>query len=200
MKVQSPVISSALRARLGLDGSGGFPMEASDTIVPVAIVANVVDTLTTNIVPAWQACYSAAVAAQYSYASLNWNPSALDAVTEEIVVRRVTLNSPTAQRVYLGLTGALAATLGFQSPRRKVQSLQASNLAGQCGFQSTAVAPGTFLPNVGRIVYVPANTDVTLDFPGGITLDAVNGALIAINNVVNTDLYASFEWDEYRRS
>jgi len=199
MRVQSPVISSALRERLGLDGSGSFPMEAGDVIVPVAIVASVADELTTNIVPAWQAVYAAAVAAQYSYCALTWPSGALAQVTERLHVRRLTLNSPTAQRVYVGLTTALAVTLGFQSPRRKIGSLQSSNLAGQGGSGSNAVAPGAFLPNVGKIVYCPANIDVTLDFPDGVIIDNVNGALCAINNVVNSDLYASFEWDEYRR-
>lgn len=199
IRVQSPVIGSALRDALNLAAAGGMPLFASDTIVPVAVVANVEDQVQQNRVDGWQLAIGNATAAQYTYATLEWQAAGIDYGTEYVEVHGVWLNSATAQRVYIGQMAAPAITSTVGLPQIKRGSQVASALSCRAGTSSTASIPTTFLPRLAGQTVLPVNTPIYHSFNRPIILDQPGQALVVIGSTVNLELYASFEWEEYRR-
>lgn len=199
IRVQSPVIGSALRDALNLAAAGGMPLWASDTIVPVAVVADVQTAVQQNRIDAYQLAISPAVAAQYSWAALEWQGGAAEQYrTEYVEVQGVHLNSSNSTRVYIGLATAPALTPGVGLPQVKRSSQLGSALVGRVGYGSTLTVPTTFLPRLGGITVLQSNVDLYYKFDRPVILDVNSTALVCINSGVNADLYASFEWSEYR--
>ncbi len=198
-KVQSPIIGNALRQALGLDAAGGMPMEADTTIVPVAIVADVREQLTTSIIPSWHYSFvSPAVAAEYPYCQLEWAASAAPRPFR-LLLDKITVWSPTAQVIWVGEVDSAHPITQRGLPRRKQTSLLGAALAGRVGYGTTVTVPGTFILQqyISRVV---ANEPIVINFDTPLIIDKENSGIVLMGNTVNTELYASFEWREDVRS
>jgi len=200
IRVQSPVIGSALRDALNLAAAGGMPLWASDTIIPVAVVANVQDAVQQNRIDGYQLAYSPAVVGSYSFCALEWQaPPAVQYDTEFVQIEGVHLNSSNSTRVYFALSPAVAITPGVGLAQVKRSSQLGSALACRVGYGATATAPTTFLPRAAAITVLQSNVDLYYKFDRPLVLDLAATALVAITSGTNADLYASFEWSEFRR-
>lgn len=197
-RLQSPEISSALRDALSLDGAGSIPLEMADTVVPVALVADVRDLLANNQIPvAHFGIQSPGVAGQRSYAVLEWqafqNPN-----PRRILVDEVQIWSSTAQLAYVGLVQAPLAGAATLGARRKFSDVGAT-MAARVIVGTSANAPLVLSPFSQLLVRLTGGDPLTIAFKDPQTLTTVGHGLIVVCENTNTDLLVSMQWrEDYR--
>lgn len=196
-KVQSPEIGTALRTALSLDAAGGMPMDFDQTIVPVAVVSDVRELLTSKYIPVFQGSEQAGVAGEYSYCALSWDSGATP-TARRIICDSILISSTSVSTMYLGFkTGGMAGTaLGL--PRRKVASLSASSVTGRCVGTTSLDFPTTFIDRHAGVYVAPANVPFRIQFAEPIILDQQNQALVVGIGTANLSLRVLFEWREER--
>ena len=197
-RLQSPEIASALRDALSLDGAGSISMEMDQIVSPVAIVADVRDLLRNNQVPVAHYGTIGPVAAQRSYASIefqqfqNPNPRA-------ILVDEIRIWSATSQLVYVGLNNAPMAGAAVQAGRRQFSD-QTQGMAGRILMANSANASLVLAPFASSRFWVPSNTEMTvIRPPSPWTLVQPGHNLAVVCDTQNTDLVVCAFWrEDYR--
>lgn len=197
-RLQSPEIGNALRQALTLTGAGGMPMDMARTVAPVAIVADVRDLLNRNEISAQHyGLVDPAVAAQYPYALLEWQAAAAGREFRDILVDRIVVTSATTTFFYLALGNALLAGASTALPRRTLSSLQSAATVGRVISGTSVNAPGVALPTRALIRRTVAGNECVFDFRHQpLVLDEPTSMCVVMGDVVNTTLYATFEWRE----
>lgn len=173
-------------------------MDMARTVAPVAVVADVRDVLDRNQIGATHfGLVDPAVAAQYAFTALEWQAAAAPAGFRDILVDRIYVSSATTTFFYLALGNAVVAGTATALPRRTVSSLQSAPLVGRVISGTTVTAPGTLLPTRSHIRRIVAGTECVFDFrQNPLILDQAQAQCIVMSDVVNTVLYATFEWRE----
>ena len=196
LRVQGTGISTALRRALLLDAQGGYPLEAADTIVPVAIVADVRDAI--DVEPVWVDGYRsvAVVAGQFPRAAVAVPQSA---PLREVHVHKLSCFSTTTQNIFLGFSGLLISpTFDAVPQRHRYSQRAAAPFTQMIGDNSVA---GAVLANYSKRIFLPANTSVDVDLgEAGVVLDNFSTAgcqYIVHGTVLGSDLHISARWQEF---
>jgi hypothetical protein len=200
-RVQSPVISTALRRALDLAGSGAFPLDVEGGIVPVVLVGDVTQEVGGSSYEDYSQNISiAGVAAQYGRAQLRWVVNQGRSVPTRVDVRFITISAYAATRALIGYPGLIPANGLFG--KSKSQSA-ANQSVGSCQIEYDTNAAA---PNASGFQYshnFPAASFERLDFSDSPwTLSGPNGtagtpSLLVHLATVNIGVDVTFEWREY---
>jgi hypothetical protein len=195
--LQDTRIGNALRQALSLDGAGQVRLGMEESIIPVAIVADVRDTVSLDPVVVHNTRSITAVAAQYSRAAFE-----VQANTDlkEVYLRRLIINTATTMQLWLGFSGTLVGATTDALPQRTRYSLRAAPTRGRMIGDTNAAAPA--VANFSKIISCIASEPYIVDMnEHPIIMDAmVQGALYVIHStVVNVGMQVSAEWEEVPR-
>lgn len=172
-------------------------MDADTTIVPVAVVADVRELLSSKYVPVMQQGSRDQVAGEYSYSVLEWMANAAPA-PKRIILDSIIMYAVTATTMRFGFSTSGIAGSPDALPRRKVGSLQASSVAGRIVSGTSVSDPTTIINLRAGIVSLQAGITYELVFREPIILDR-EGQFYAIGaNTPNTSIRSTWQWREER--
>lgn len=196
-KVQSPEIGTALRTSLSLDAAGGMPLEFDQTIIPVAVVADVRELLTNKYIAVSQASEELAAVGENSYAALSWD-SGTATRAKRLLLDAVTISTSVATALFMGFVpgGYPGNLLGL--PRRKLGSLQSSAVTGRVVSDTSVNAPAVEIPNLVGAFRISSATPLRVVFNEPIILDGESQAFVVGTSTANLIMHTFWEWREER--